>query len=212
MESDDEFSLHGNPLSSPDLRRPSPSFAQIQDEPSRSLSQRRASFDHEYTSCGMETNSGKVPQPLPIATNHARHARARDSLSQIQSKVLPIPTKSTSNIPHNCLPSAPASPPTPAPSPTPFERNPSWTSAGENEDTLLRDARSHFLVLSPPERERYLAELLNMCDSHLLSFVHQFVAPRLKKDPFTHLPNELSLRVCGCVWLPSTPKLISCFL
>lgn len=34
-----------------------------------------------------------------------------------------------------------------------------------------------------------------MCDSNLLSFVHQLVSPRLKKDPFEHLPDELCLRV-----------------
>lgn len=40
-----------------------------------------------------------------------------------------------------------------------------------------------------------LAELLNMCDGKLLGFVAGFVGPRLKKDPFTVLPNELCLRV-----------------
>jgi hypothetical protein len=34
-----------------------------------------------------------------------------------------------------------------------------------------------------------------MCDSTQLSFVHHFVSPRLKKDPFEHLPDELCLRV-----------------
>jgi F-box and WD-40 domain protein CDC4 len=98
-------------------------------------------------------------------------------------------------MPLSILPSAPASPPTPAPSPTPYQRAPSWTCAGENEDAFLRDARGHFRDLNAAERERYLAELLNMCDSQLLSFVHNFVSPRLKKDPFEHLPDELCLRV-----------------
>jgi F-box and WD-40 domain protein CDC4 len=46
------------------------------------------------------------------------------------------------------------------------------------------------------ERLRLLGELLNLCDSQELSFVADFVSPRLKKDPFLVLPTELSLRVC----------------
>ena len=38
-----------------------------------------------------------------------------------------------------------------------------------------------------------------MCDSQLLSFVMSFVSPRLKKDPFEHLPDELCLRVLSFV-------------
>jgi F-box and WD-40 domain protein CDC4 len=40
-----------------------------------------------------------------------------------------------------------------------------------------------------------LAELLNMCDGKLLAFVANFVGPRLKRDPFSVLPNELCLRI-----------------
>lgn len=106
-----------------------------------------------------------------------------------------ISTSSRPTLPLNMLPSAPASPPTPAPSPTPFQRAPTWACAGENEDSFLRDARGQFLGMNNAERQRLLAELLNMCDSQLLSFVSQFVSPRLKKDPFEHLPDELCLRV-----------------
>ena len=49
------------------------------------------------------------------------------------------------------------------------------------------------------ERLRLLGELLNLCDSQELSFVAEFVSPRLKKDPFLVLPTELSLRVCTFV-------------
>ena len=45
------------------------------------------------------------------------------------------------------------------------------------------------------ERMRLLGELLNLCDSQELSFVAEFVSPRLKKDPFMVLPTELCLRV-----------------
>lgn len=132
-----------------------------------------------------------APQPVPIET--LRNVRSRHGIPHTRTKRLSSSSKN--GVPLSILPSAPASPPTPAPSPTPFQRAPSWTSAGENEDSFLRDARGHFLGLNAAERQRYLAELLNMCDSNLLSFVHSFVSPRLKKDPFEHLPDELCLRV-----------------
>ncbi|KKY23810.1 putative f-box and wd repeat-containing protein [Phaeomoniella chlamydospora] len=125
-------------------------------------------------------------------------------MTQSHIKPLPTPGKSATAIPHNLLPSAPASPPTPAPSPTPHQRAPSWTSAGENEDHALRDARVHFSTLNRDERQRFLAEILNMCDSQSLSFVHSFVGPRLKKDPFTYLPIELSLRILSFIDDPKT--------
>lgn len=132
-----------------------------------------------------------APQPIPI--DPLRSSRNRHSVSQPRPKRLS--TSNKTGMPLSILPSAPASPPTPAPSPTPYQRAPSWSCAGENEDSFLRDARGHFSNLNGAERERYLAELLNMCDSQLLSFVHHFVSPRLKKDPFEHLPDELCLRV-----------------
>ncbi len=58
-----------------------------------------------------------------------------------------------------------------------------------------RDIRAVFKDASVAQKERMLAELLNMCNSRQLTFVHDFVCPRLKKDPFTTLPNELCLRV-----------------
>lgn len=68
----------------------------------------------------------------------------------------------------------------------------------------MRDARSHFSGLNDAERQRYLGELLNMCNSHVLSFVHHFVSPMLRKDPFQHLPTELALRVLSFVDDPKT--------
>ncbi|KKY23248.1 putative f-box and wd repeat-containing protein [Diplodia seriata] len=100
----------------------------------------------------------------------------------------------SATIPHNLLPSAPASPPTPAPSPTPHQRAPDWSTAAEHEDTQVRDIRALFSEMNDAEKQRLLGELLNMCNSHQLSFVHDFVSPRLKKDPFQVLPNELCLR------------------
>ncbi|RMZ75616.1 hypothetical protein DV738_g5381, partial [Chaetothyriales sp. CBS 135597] len=128
--------------------------------------------------------------PLRAArARHMPHPRLKRPSASSKAGVSPI----------SILPSAPASPPTPAPSPTPYQRGPSWNSAGENEDSFLRDARCHFKNLDGEERQRFLAELLNMCDSQLLSFVHSFVSPRLKKDPFAFLPDELCLRVLSYV-------------
>ena len=134
------------------------------------------------------------PQSAPILDS-IRNSRPKAALPHTRVKRLSTSNKASMST-VGVLPSAPASPPTPAPSPTPYQRAPSWTFAGENEDSFLRDTRVHFATLNPAERQRCLAELLNMCDSNLLSFVHHFVSPRLKKDPFEHLPDELCLRVC----------------
>ena len=190
MDSDDDFQLRAESVTSPQLRGQSPSFVGSEIASPHSVSQIRASSidrEPEYHPGGSISQSSHA--------NHSRSSRSISSISHPYPKPIPIPNRSTATIPHNLLPSAPASPPTPAPSPTPYQSIPSWSSASENEDSYLRDARSYFSVLNPAERQRYLAELLNMCDSNLLSFVHQFVSPRLKKDPFAHLPNELCLRV-----------------
>ena len=123
-------------------------------------------------------------------------ARPQDALTTSHPRPLPTPARAMVSPLQNLLPSAPASPPTPAPSPTPqIHRLPTWSTANENEDTFLRDARPHFSKLDPQERQRFLAEILNLCDSQQLSFVLNYVSPRLKKDPFNTLPNELCLRV-----------------
>lgn len=86
-------------------------------------------------------------------------------------------------------------PPTPAPSPTPNQRAPDWSTAAEHEDSQIKNTRSQFREMTRDERLRLLGELLNLCDNHELSFVAEFVSPRLKKDPFMVLPTELCLRV-----------------
>lgn len=92
-------------------------------------------------------------------------------------------------------------PPTPAPSPTPTQRAPDWSTASEHEDSQIKNTRSMFRDMNREERMRLLGELLNLCDSHELSFVAEFVSPRLKKDPFMVLPTELCLRVGRCTRL-----------
>ena len=159
------------------------------------LSPTRISFldsDHEYPA--------HRSAPQPISTQPARGNMSNPE-EYAHPRPLPTPGRSATSIPPNLLPSAPASPPTPAPSPGPHSRAPNWTSAGENEVGFLRVSTRYFERLDSAQRERFLGELLNMCNNQQLVFVHDFVAPKLKKDPFLHLPNELCLRVC-CVNTP----------
>jgi F-box and WD-40 domain protein CDC4 len=55
--------------------------------------------------------------------------------------------------------------------------------------------RSVFVEMNDAEKQRLLAELLNLCSSQQLAFVQDFVSPRLKKDPFMTFPDEICLRV-----------------
>jgi F-box and WD-40 domain protein CDC4 len=133
-------------------------------------------------------------------SSSSAHPRKQSRMSR-SSQPRPILTPGSPHsstavaIHHNLLPSAPASPPTPAPSPTPTQRVPDWSTAAEHEDSQIKNTRSLFCDMNRDERQRLLGELLNLCDSHELSFVAGFVGPRLKKDPFMVLPTELCLRV-----------------
>lgn len=102
--------------------------------------------------------------------------------------------------------SAPASPPTPAPSPRPHQLAPSWRqqqqqSCEDDEVAFVQEATSSFVLLGKEARQRFLAQILNLCDSRQLGFVQQYVSPMLKRDPFKVLPNELCLRVCRPVFI-----------
>lgn len=157
----------------------------------------------------------RTSQGGTLYTSPTSRTRKRGLMSRSQPRPIHTPTSPmSSTIPHNLLPSAPASPPTPAPSPTPHQRAPDWSTAAEHEDTQVRDIRALFSEMNDAEKQRLLGELLNMCNSHQLSFVHDFVSPRLKKDPFQVLPNELCLRVGlilrqarhgGCLMLTPPP-------
>lgn len=152
------------------------------------------------------------PRPRPVNT-------PTSSMTSVPTMPIPIPSN-PNVIPGNTLPSAPASPPTPAPSPTPMGRAPDWSTAGPREDIGdlelddhnhapphisvaessgygfgYRHMRAMFADMDSNERQRMLAELLNMCDGKLLGFVANFVGPRLKRDPFSVLPTELCLRI-----------------
>ncbi|KAK5114770.1 hypothetical protein LTR85_010083 [Meristemomyces frigidus] len=165
-----------------------------------------------YTSRhGKASASHQRPRPINTPSHSA---------SNVPTMPIPIPAN-PNVIPGNTLPSAPASPPTPAPSPTPMQRAPDWSTADPSEDIGdidlddphgtadhasttssargygfgYRHMRAMFADMDNDERQRMLAELLNMCDGKLLGFVAGFVGPRLKRDPFSVLPNELCLRI-----------------
>lgn len=71
----------------------------------------------------------------------------------------------------------------------------SATSSTRGYGFGYRHMRAMFADMDNEERQRMLAEFLNMCDGKLLGFVANFVGPRLKRDPFSVLPNELCLRI-----------------
>lgn len=141
-----------------------------------------------------------------FTTAQPRSSAGRDSVSDL-SRPAASSSSSGSNdhnsrnktipsIPPNLLPSAPASPPTPAPSPTPHQRPLNWQSSADDEDdAFLVNARMHFSSLSNAKKQKFLMGILGLCDSQHLSFVSSFVSPRLRKDPFMVFPNELCLRV-----------------
>ncbi|KAH6890388.1 WD40-repeat-containing domain protein [Thelonectria olida] len=104
------------------------------------------------------------------------------------------------------LTGSPPPPPTPAASPGPSNFQPDWSDAADDEDFFLAKVRQHFKNCSGPQRTRVLADLLNLCTSQQLSFVHQFVSPLLKKDPFTSLPDELCLRILSFI---DDPKVLA---
>lgn len=174
---------------------------------------RMSSQSHNNRFYGRHGKSAVRPRPLNTPTA---------SMNSVPAMPIPIPSN-PNVIPGNTLPSAPASPPTPAPSPTPMQRAPDWSTADPREDIGdidlddtseqqestqtsgpssaraygfgYRHMRAVFADMDNNERERMLAELLNMCDGKLLGFVASFVGPRLKRDPFSVLPNELCLRI-----------------
>lgn len=108
------------------------------------------------------------------------------------------------------LPSAPASPPTPAPSPGPHARTAAgstWRStAGSTwrDDEVLKEFSFEFSKLHVEKKEAWLQELVDQCDSSLLSYLNRLVSPRLKKDPFAVLPNELCFKILHFVDDPKT--------
>ena len=152
---------------------------------------------------GLPTN--RLP-PVPVAVRQT--SRRKESMRHHQHPKPPltpntgVPPSMPQAIPNPLLPSAPASPPTPAPSPTPHHRSATWNHPNDDqEDSVLRDASYAFSRLTIGGKETWLASIVDTFDTHLLNYVHQLVSPRLKKDPFQTLPNELCFRVCNkSIW------------
>lgn len=123
-----------------------------------------------------------------------------DKMAQPRPRGPPTPSMSTPAPDFDQqLTGSPPPPPTPAASPGPAHPQADWSEAAEDEDFFLAHVRQHFQTCSGPQRNRLLADLLNMCTTQQLSFVHQFVSPLLKKDPFTSLPDELCLRILSFI-------------
>ena len=165
------------------------------DSNSRRGQARPASLDSDKE----RATYGRLP-PASVGLGH-RSSRRKDSMQTAHPKppLTPntaLPPSMPQAISNPLLPSAPASPPTPAPSPTPHQQAPSWREPIESlEDPILRDARLIFNSLDCGAKEAWLTSLVDICDNQSLSFLHQLVSPRLKKDPFSVLPDELCLKV-----------------
>ncbi|CAP69043.1 uncharacterized protein PODANS_7_10000 [Podospora anserina S mat+] len=121
------------------------------------------------------------------------------SLAQPRPRGPPTPSMSTPAADFDQVTGSPPPPPTPAASPGPSNSRPDWKSADETEEAYLATIRQYFVKCNSAQRGRLLSDLLNLCTSQQLSFVHQFVSPLLKKDPFTTLPDELCLRILSFI-------------
>jgi F-box and WD-40 domain protein CDC4 len=207
-------------------RRPSSNimdYTSTADDESPSLARMPSQAASQAARFYCARSAGKAPathaRPRPMATPLASMTNVPSMPTT--SIALPISIPPNPNvIPGNTLPSAPASPPTPAPSPRPLQREPEWSEANDLDDidddpsdpfvlsgrddaASARRARTrdngqtlwNFAHMENDERQALLATLLEMCDGKMLAFVAGFVGPRLKRDPFSVLPNELCLRI-----------------
>lgn len=146
-------------------------------------------------SCGEELTLD-MPSAGPVIMN-----QRMDKMAQPRPRGPPTPSMSTPapEFDQQQATGSPPPPPTPAASPGPINVQLDWSDAADDEDYFLANVRHHFRASSGPRRNRILADLLNMCTTQQLSFVHQFVSPLLKKDPFTSLPDELCLRILSFI-------------
>ncbi|KAI2642805.1 WD40-repeat-containing domain protein [Xylaria nigripes] len=124
-----------------------------------------------------------------------------DKMTQQRPRGPPTPSMSTPapEFDQQQPTGSPPPPPTPAASPGPTIAELNWSDANDAQDFLLAHIRHSFETSNGARRNRILADLLRLCTTQQLSFVHQFVSPLLKKDPFTSLPDELCLRVLSFI-------------
>ncbi|KAL2021066.1 hypothetical protein VTK56DRAFT_7721 [Thermocarpiscus australiensis] len=139
-----------------------------------------------------ERRGGVFNEELSLNTHNVK-------LSQQRPRGPPTPSMSTPAADFEQVTGSPPPPPTPAASPGPSHTRLNWSNAEEGEETYLSGLRQYFAQCNGAQRTRLLADLLNLCTSQQLSFVHQFVSPLLKKDPFTTLPDELCLRILSFI-------------
>ncbi|KAL6889838.1 WD40 repeat-like protein [Trichoderma longibrachiatum] len=156
-----------------------------------------------------ERRGSLLSEELTLNTNNSLLHQRVEKLPQQQRQLRGPPTPNmptpAADFDQQLTGSAP-DPPTPAASPGPAHCQPDWSDAADDEDFFLAKVRQHFQNSSGPQRTRILADLLNLCTSQQLSFVHQFVSPLLKKDPFTSLPDELCLRILSFI---DDPKVLA---
>ena len=69
----------------------------------------------------------------------------------------------------------------------------------DDTDATLAELNMAFSRMSVKAKEYWLTGIVEGFDNHLLNYVHQLVSPRLKKDPFQTLPNELCFKVLAFV-------------
>ncbi|GAB1320679.1 hypothetical protein MFIFM68171_10889 [Madurella fahalii] len=139
-----------------------------------------------------ERRGGVFDEGLSLNTHSVK-------LSQQRPRGPPTPSMSTPAADFEQVTGSPPPPPTPAASPGPSHSRLNWSNAEESEEAYLSGLRQYFVQCNGAQRTRLLADLLNICTSQQLSFVHQFVSPLLKKDPFTTLPDELCLRILSFI-------------
>lgn len=71
-------------------------------------------------------------------------------------------------------------------------------------DRFLESIMHQFLQYSDDERIAIIQGLLGVSSRPVLSEINNYVSPLLKKDPFTVLPNEISLRIISYIDDPQT--------
>lgn len=146
-------------------------------------------------SCGEESTLN-IASASPVIVN-----QRMEKMAQPRPRGPPTPSMSTPapEFDQQQPTGSPPPPPTPAASPGPMNVQLGWSSTADDGDFFLAHIHHHFMESSGPRRNKILADLLNMCTTQQLSFVHQFVSPLLKKDPFTSLPDELCLRILSFI-------------
>lgn len=71
-------------------------------------------------------------------------------------------------------------------------------------DRFLDSIKHQFLQYSDEERIAIIKSLLGISSRPVISEINKYVSPLLKKDPFTVLPNEISLRIISYIDDPHT--------